>query len=199
MTTTPEIHDLGLRAYGPVHKAMLATLERVRRGDSPGEIWFVEHEPVYTAGRKTPAAELTGDLIPIERGGQITYHGPGQLVVYPIVRLPKKDVRAWLAAIEAFGVAICAAFDLDATASVDGTGVFVGTRKVASIGVAVRHWINIHGIAINVDMNLEAFEPIRPCGLDPSVMTDLTAATGRSIDLDEVRAAATANLPTLLA
>lgn len=199
MTTEPEIHDLGRRAYGPVHEEMLATLERVRQGDSPGEVWFVEHDPVYTAGRKTPETELTDAIVRIERGGKITYHGPGQLVVYPIVRLPKKDLRAWLAAIESFGVAICAAFDLDATPSVDGTGVFVGTRKVASIGVAVRHWINIHGIAINVDMNLEAFHGIRPCGLDPSVMTDLTSATGRSIDLDEVRAAAEANLPTLLA
>ena len=124
---------------------------------------------------------MRDDIVPIERGGEITYHGPGQLVVYPIVRLRKKDVRAWLRAIEAFGVAICAHFGLTATPSVDGTGVFVEHRKIASIGVAIRHWINLHGISINVAMDLQAFHAIRPCGLDPSAMPTLvegSSATG---------------------
>jgi lipoyl(octanoyl) transferase len=202
----PRVVDLGRRAYGPVHEEMLATLDRVHRRESPGVVFLVEHDPVYTAGRATPADQLGGggeDIVEIERGGQITYHGPGQLVVYPVVHLPKKDVRAWLRAIEAFGVAICAKFDLDATPSVDRTGVFVGdpdegARKIASIGVAIRHWINLHGISINVDMDLSAFHSIRPCGLDPNVMTDLRRETRRPVSLDEARDAAVACLPTLL-
>ncbi len=194
----PRVIDLGRRAYEPVHTTMLQTLEDVRQGRSPGEILLVEHDPVYTAGRATPKEELGDGVVPIERGGKITYHGPGQLVVYPIVRLPSKDVRAWLHAIEAFGVAICAHFGLATTPSVDGTGVFVEDRKIASIGVTIRHWINLHGISINVAMDLQAFHAIRPCGLDPSVMTDLCRETGREIDLNDARAAVTACLPTLL-
>ncbi len=199
----PRVIDLGRRSYEPVHEEMLATLEQVRRGESPGVVFLVEHDPVYTAGRATPADQLRDDIVEIERGGQITYHGPGQLVIYPVVRLPKKDVRAWLRALEAFGVAVCAKFGLRGVPSVDGTGVFVGdpvdgARKIASIGVAIRHWINLHGISLNVDMDLTAFHSIRPCGLDPNVMTDLRRETGRSISLDEARTAAAACLPALL-
>lgn len=190
--------DLGRCGYAPVHAAMLRILEDVRHGRSPGEILLVEHDPVYTAGRATPADQMRDDIVPIERGGKITYHGPGQLVVYPIVRLPKRDVRAWLRALEAFGVAVCAEFGLAATPSVDGTGVFVENRKIASIGVAIRHWINLHGISINVAMDLEGFHSIEPCGLDPGIMTDLCRETGREIDLSSVRTAATACLPILL-
>ena len=100
MTESPDIVDLGRCAYAPVHARMLATLDAIRAGTSPGEVLLVEHDPVYTAGRATPTDQLRDDVIPVERGGQITYHGPGQLVVYPIVKLPKKDVRAWLRSCE---------------------------------------------------------------------------------------------------
>jgi lipoyl(octanoyl) transferase len=192
-----EVVDLGRRAFADVHRDMLELLERVRVG-APGRVLLVEHDPVYTAGRATPAAEMSDEVVPIERGGRITWHGPGQLVVYPIVPLPRRDVRAWLRALEAFGVAVCAEFGLDATPSVDGTGVFVGEQKVASIGIAVRHWINLHGIAINVDVDLTAFARIRPCGLDPEVMCDLTRLCRRSVTLDEARSAARRSLPVLL-
>ena len=195
---SPVITDRGRATYAATHAEMLALVEHVRTGTSAGEIWLVEHEPVYTAGRATRPEDLRDDIVPIERGGRITYHGPGQLVVYPIVPLPKKDVRAWLRAIEAFGVAMCARFGLEATPSVDGTGVFVGTKKVASIGVAIRHWINFHGIAMNVDMDLQAFHSVRPCGLDPDVMSDLSRESRRRITLDEAKSAAVASLPALL-
>lgn len=177
---------------------MLELHGSVHRGESSGEIWFVEHEPVYTAGRATPPDQITAQTVEIGRGGQVTYHGPGQLVVYPIVHLPSKDVRAWLRALETFGVAVCSSFGLQGTASVDGTGVFVLSRKVASIGVAIRNWINLHGIALNVDMDLEAFGSIRPCGLDPAVISDLTRETGRTVSLEEVKEAARESLGPLL-
>lgn len=162
----------------------------VHRGERAGRVLLVEHDPVYTAGRATPANELRPDIVPIERGGKITYHGPGQLVVYPVLPLPRRDVRDWLRRLESFGVRVAAAFDLQATASVDGTGVFVGSRKVASIGVAVKHWINLHGIAINVAMDLTAWQGVRPCGLSPDVMTDLSTMAGRPITMAAAKAAA---------
>ena len=171
--------------------------ENVPRG-ADGRIWLVEHEPVYTAGRATEEAELTATIVPIERGGKVTYHGPGQLTVYPIVELPKRDVRDWLRRVETFGVRVAAAFGLDARASVDGTGVFVGDRKFASIGVAVKRWVNLHGIGINVSVDPAVWQPVRPCGLSPDIMTDLSTLLGRGISMQEVIDAATESVSVLL-
>ncbi len=169
---------------------MLALHTDVAAGVTPGRVLLVEHEPVYTAGRATPAGDIAAAAaVPIERGGRITYHGPGQLVIYPILPLPRRDLRDWLHRLEAFGVAVCAAFGLPAEPSVDGTGVFVHGRKVASIGVAVKRWVNLHGIAINVAMDLEPWHAVRPCGLAPEIMTDMSRAAGRPIGLAEARAA----------
>ena len=176
---------------------MLRDADAIRKGEVAGNVLLVEHDPVYTAGRATPPEDLTPDVVAIERGGQITYHGPGQLVVYPVIRLPRRDVRAWLRTLEHFGVELCAAFGLEAEASVDGTGVFVGEKKVLSIGVAIRHWINLHGLSINVAMDLDAFRRIRPCGLAPDVMSDLSHQAGRSISMDEAKDVAKRLVPIL--
>lgn len=185
-----EIEDLGRAAYEPVLAHMRALHARVANGDEPGRVLLVEHEPVYTAGRATPQHELGPHIVPIERGGKITYHGPGQLVIYPIVPLPRRDAREWLRRLEAFGVSVCSAFGLRAEASVDGTGVFVGAHKVASIGVAIKRWTNLHGIAINVAMDHAPWFAVRPCGRAPETMSDLTTACGHTITLDEARVAA---------
>jgi lipoyl(octanoyl) transferase len=195
----PEIEDLGRAPYAPVLQRMRELHAAVHRGDEAGRVLLVEHEPVYTAGRATPAAELTPGVVPIERGGRVTYHGPGQLVVYPIVRLPRRDVRDWLRRLEAFGVAVARRFGLEATPSVDGTGVFVGERKFASIGVHVKHWINLHGVAINVAMDLRPWHAVRPCGLAPEVMTDLSTAANRAITMADAAAAAAGAVSVLLA
>ncbi|MEO6595374.1 MAG: lipoyl(octanoyl) transferase LipB [Planctomycetota bacterium] len=179
----PEVEDLGRSAYEPVLAHMRELHAAVRRGDCPGRIVLVEHEAVYTAGRATPPAELRPGIVPVERGGKITYHGPGQLVVYPILHLPERDVRAWLRRLETFGTRVAAAFGLAAEPSVDGTGVFVHGKKLASIGVAVKHWINLHGIGINVAMDLAPYYAVRPCGLAPDIMTDLSTAAGRPISM----------------
>jgi lipoyl(octanoyl) transferase len=192
------IEILGRKSFEDVYAEMRGIAASIRTQGSSGKVLLVEHDPVFTAGRATPADDLRDDIVPIERGGRITYHGPGQLVVYPIVPLPRRDVRAWLRALESFGVAVCAEFDLAAEPSVDGTGVFVGGRKVASIGVAIRSWTNLHGISINVAMDLTAFQTIRPCGLDPDIMSDLSRCAGRSISLEEAIAAAVRQVPTLL-
>ncbi|MBM3975065.1 MAG: lipoyl(octanoyl) transferase LipB [Planctomycetes bacterium] len=176
---------------------MRALHAAVARGTEPGAIWLVEHEPVYTAGRATPPDELRPGIVPIERGGKVTYHGPGQLTVYPLVRLPKRDVRDWLRRLEAFGVRLAARFGLFAEPSIDGTGVFVADRKFASIGVHVKSWANLHGISVNVAMDLAPWRAVRPCGLSPDVMTDLARAAGRPIAMAEAIAAATAEVSVL--
>ena len=177
---------------------MRARHAQVATGELEGTVWLVEHEPVYTAGRATPADELGPDVVPVERGGKVTWHGPGQLTVYPIVRLPRRDVRDWLRRIERFGVAIAAAFGLDATPSVDGTGVFAGRRKFASIGVAVKRWTNLHGIGVNVAVTSAPWQQVRPCGLSPDVMTDLSEAAGRVVTMHEAIAAARDAVSVLL-
>lgn len=193
------IVDLGRAGYRPTLEAMRDLRDRVRRGESSGEIWLVEHERVWTAGRATPPAELASEHVPIERGGKLTWHGPGQLVVYPIVRLPRRDVLDWLRRLESFGCAICGSLGLDAVRSTDGTGVFVDGRKVASIGVAIHGWVSMHGIAINVAIDTTDFFAIRPCGLDPGVMVDLSTLLGRTVTMDEARDAARSAIPSLLA
>jgi lipoyl(octanoyl) transferase len=169
---------------------MRARHAQVAAGDAAGAVWMVEHRSVYTAGRATPPAELTDSVVPIERGGKVTWHGPGQLTIYPILRLPRRDVRDWLRRIERFGVAVAAAFGLDAEPSVDGTGVFVAGRKFASIGVAVKRWTNLHGIGVNVAVTGSPWHAVRPCGLSPEIMTDLSTAAGRPVTVAEAADAA---------
>lgn len=192
------IEDLGRTPFPEIHERMQQLLAATRADGSVGRVLLVEHESVYTSGRGTPPEQRV-DTVEVERGGKVTWHGPGQLVIYPIVSLPHRDVRRWLRALESFGVRICAGFDLDAEPSVDGTGVFVGGRKVASIGVAIRHWISMHGISINVAIEGQPWDRIRPCGLAPEVMSDLSRVAGRAITLQEVRRQALAELPELLA
>ena len=179
-----EIENLGQKPYEPLLIRMREMHERVQRGE-PGKVWLVEHEPVYTAGRATPPEEITDGVVLTERGGKITYHGPGQLTVYPIVPLPKRDLRDWLQRIEAFGVRIAQSFGLTAEPSVDGTGVFANGRKFASIGVHVKRWVNMHGIGINVSIENDPWRQVRPCGLSPDMMTDLSSAVGRTIPMQE--------------
>ena len=197
MSPDPEVVDLGRAPFAATHERMLRIVDAVRKREVEGKVLLVEHEPVYTAGRGTRPPDLLPDMVAVERGGQITYHGPGQLVVYPVVRLASRDVLAWLRSLERFGIAVCGAFGLTASASDDGTGVFVDGKKVISIGVAIRHWISLHGLAINVDMDLAAFHRIRPCGLDPAVMTDLSRLAGRRIALAEVAEVVRRHVPML--
>lgn len=192
-----EVENVGRAAFAPVLERMLALHAAVHRGEDPGRVLLVEHDPVYTAGRATPPGECVPPIVPIDRGGRITYHGPGQLVVYPIVRLPRRDVRDWLRRLERYGVQIAASFGLQAEPSVDGTGVFAAGRKFASIGVHVRHWINLHGIAVNVAMDLAPWYRVRPCGLLPDVMTDLSRAAGRPVTMAAAIAAATTAVSVL--
>jgi lipoyl(octanoyl) transferase len=158
------------------------------------ELLLLEHDPVYTIGR-TPdqsslrgAAHLPHPLFPINRGGQATYHGPGQLMGYPIIDLRNcgQDLHRYLRWLEDLLVETLGAVGIAATTRPGLTGVWVESRKIASIGVGVRHWITMHGFALNVCGDLSPFDQIVPCGIANVAMTSIEKETGRQDSVMEV-------------
>jgi lipoyl(octanoyl) transferase len=162
--------------------------------EAPDEILLLEHEPVYTIGR-TPdkssllgAAHLPHPLFAINRGGQATYHGPGQLMCYPIVDLRRyeEDLHRYLRWLEQTVIDFLARYEISATRREGLTGVWIDNRKIASIGVGVRHWITMHGFALNVCGDLSAFAQIIPCGISDIAMTSIEKEIGKSIEVVDV-------------
>jgi len=152
-----------------------------------------EHDPVYTLGRKRGAAANVLDagdtpVIEVERGGDVTWHGPGQLVVYPVLRLEgaARDLHAHLHRLEDLAIDVCGALGLPAGRDERNTGAWIRGRKVCSIGVACRRWVTWHGLALNVNPDLSAFGRINPCGFDPAVMTSVSEELGRDVGVGEV-------------
>jgi lipoate-protein ligase B len=164
-------------------------------GTIPDTLILVEHPEVITLGRKASSRDnVLDDSIPvveIERGGDVTYHGPGQLVGYPILQLDgdERDLHAYLRNLEQALIDTCADFGIAGARKAGWTGVWIGDKKVASIGIAVRRWVTLHGFALNVSTDLSRFATINPCGLDAAVMTSMSEALGRSIALDDVKPA----------
>jgi len=162
----------------------------------PDELLFLEHGPVYTIGR-TPdqssllgAAHLPHPLFAINRGGQATYHGPGQLMGYPIIDLRRcgQDLHRYLRWLEGLLIELLAGHSIAASQRESLTGVWVGDRKIASIGVGVRHWITMHGLALNVCGDLSPFNQIVPCGINNVAMTSMERETGRAFSVAGVAA-----------
>jgi lipoyl(octanoyl) transferase len=158
------------------------------------ELLLLEHEPVYTIGR-TPdqsslrsVAHLPHPLFPINRGGQATYHGPGQLIGYPIIDLREcgQDLHRYLRWIEALLMEVLDEAGIAATTRPGLTGVWIEGRKIASIGVGVRHWITMHGFALNVCGDLAPFDQIVPCGIAGVTMTSIEKETGKERSVSEV-------------
>lgn len=173
-----EVMRLGRRGYSEVHALQQDLVERRLRGEITDTLVLVEHEPVITIGRGADrsVAEQTGlPIFEVERGGEATYHGPGQVVAYPILLLPegRRDLHRYLRDLEEVLIRVLAEVEIEGRREEGLTGVWIGNRKVASLGVAVRRWVTWHGLALNVHTDLEAFQRFRPCGLDASVMTRL--------------------------
>lgn len=169
------VRRLGRVDYREAREQQLALLARRVADEIPDQLLLVEHPEVVTLGRRTPegaAAGLDLPVVEIERGGDATWHGPGQLVAYPIVALPlgRRDLHRYLRDLESVAIEICAAVGVVAGRREGLTGVWVEGRKVCSIGVAVRRWVAWHGLALNVSNDLDDFERFRPCGLEPGVM-----------------------------
>jgi lipoyl(octanoyl) transferase len=161
---------------------------------APDELLLLEHEPVYTIG-KTPdqsslvdASALPYPLFTINRGGQATYHGPGQLMGYPIVDLRRcgQDLHRYLRWLEDVLIKTLAIFEVRAKTRSGLTGVWIENRKIASIGVGVRHWITMHGFALNVCADLSPFDRIVPCGIANVTMTSIEKETGQTFSPEEV-------------
>lgn len=172
------IHDLGLREYQDVWHAM-SEFTSQRDPDTPDELWLVEHPPVFTQGQAGKAEHLLlpGEIpvIQSDRGGQVTYHGPGQLVAYPLLNLRRLNfgVRDLVSALEQVLVAVLASYNIEAYAKADAPGVYVQERKIASLGLRVRRGCSFHGLALNVAMDLEPFQRINPCGYSGLKMTQM--------------------------
>ncbi|NIV18671.1 MAG: lipoyl(octanoyl) transferase LipB [Woeseiaceae bacterium] len=185
------IRDLGLQTYEPVWHAM-QEFTNTRTGQTPDEIWFTEHDPVFTLGLNTAPEHLLapGDIpvIQIDRGGQVTYHGPGQLMIYPLIdlRRAKLGVRELVSALEQSVVDTVAEYGIRAASKREAPGVYVDGVKLASIGLRVRRGASFHGMALNVNMDLEPFGRINPCGFQGLEVTDL-ACLGGEDELPTVR------------
>ena len=157
------------------------------------EIWLLEHEPVFTLGMNADRSHLLAPgnipVVQIDRGGQVTYHGPGQLVVYPLldVRRARLGVRALLTALERAVIQYAARYGIRAECRASAPGVYVDGRKLASVGLRIRRGGSYHGLAFNVGMDLEPFRRINPCGYAGLEMTDL-AALGGPGDVQQVAA-----------
>lgn len=179
----PLLRDLGRVDYRPAWEAMQRFTEE-RNADTPDEIWFLEHPPVFTLGLAGKREHLLapGDIevIHIDRGGQVTYHGPGQLVVYPLVDLRRLGlgVRGLVCALERAVIDVLAGYGIGADTRPDAPGVYVEGRKVASLGLRVRHGCSYHGLAFNVGMDLEPFSRINPCGYEGLEVTQVSALGG---------------------
>lgn len=173
--------------------------QEVLNGSSPDYCFMLEHAPVYTIGRtRDQSSLLNPDTLPhpkveISRGGQATYHGPGQLVGYPIIDLKNigKDLHVYIRAIEEALIATCKTFGVNAGLSKGQTGVWVNGKKLASIGVGVRKWISMHGFAINItEESLTGFNHITPCGIQGVRMTTVSTEAGKDISTEEFAKAA---------
>ncbi len=157
-----------------------------RNPDTPDEVWFVEHPPIFTLGLNGDRSHLLdpGDIpvLKIDRGGQVTYHGPGQLVAYTLVDLKRRKltIRGLVQALEAAVVDTVAEYGVVALGRRDAPGVYVGNAKLAAVGLRVRRMCSYHGIAINVAMDLEPFTRINPCGFENLEVTQLSALCGVS-------------------
>src|SRR5581483_5513793 len=190
--------DLGLSPYRTVWDLQHRLHDAVQRGEA-GETWiFVEHPPVVTLGRKADrrnvllsrdALAARGiDLVEIERGGDVTYHGPGQLVVYPIRRLERfREVVPLVRALEGAIISVCAQFGITAERWSEHAGVWVGRNQICAIGLAVQKMTSLHGIALNVSTELSYDALINPCGLTDRGITSLSREAGRPVSIAQAK------------
>jgi len=188
--------DLGVADYLETHTLQSELVEARTRGEIEDTLILVEHTPVFTRGRKCrDNANLLapGDVpvVDVERGGDITFHGPGQLVAYPIVKLPegRRDAPKFIRHLEGWIIAGMAALGVaDGERRPPFSGVWCQGQKVASVGIAVTaQWVSWHGIALNVCTDMHYFERINPCGLEAQIMTSLSQLAGQPVAMNDAR------------
>ncbi|SDR84410.1 lipoyl(octanoyl) transferase [Halopseudomonas xinjiangensis] len=191
MGTELIVRGLGLVAYEPTLEAM-RRFTAERDDSTPDEIWFLEHPPVFTQGQAGKAEHLLapGDIpvVQVERGGQVTYHGPGQLVAYLLLDIRRLElgVRDLVSAMERSLVGLLAGYGIEASPRPDAPGVYVGAAKIASLGLRIRRGCSFHGLALNVDMDMAPFRRINPCGYAGLAMAQMVDLLDDAPPLSEV-------------
>jgi lipoyl(octanoyl) transferase len=195
MTEAPVLRELGLADYASTLDAMRDFTDQ-RGADTPDELWLLQHPRVFTQGQAGKAEHVLapGDIpvVQVDRGGQVTYHGPGQWVLYLLIDLRRRrmGVRDLVDVIEHGIVALLAEYGISAAAQKGAPGVYVDGAKIASLGLRVRRGCSYHGLALNVDMDLEPFSRINPCGYEGLAVTSMAQLLAdKRPDLDEVGAA----------
>ena len=193
-----EIIDLGIVAYEEAYKLQRYLIEK-SKAEEKDSVLFCEHYPVITSGRGGSEKDILVSrefleargisVFPVDRGGEVTYHGPGQLVFYPILNLKRyrQDIHWYLRQLEEVVIRFLSCYNLDGIRRVGHTGVWFAGKKVASIGVGFTRWVSFHGVAINVNVDLTPFSYIRPCGLDAGEMTSVKKILKVDCDMREAK------------
>jgi lipoyl(octanoyl) transferase len=196
---TFETRDLGTMDYLACEAVQRETLENVIAGSLPDTLLLVEHPPVITLGAAFHAEnllrseeELSRDgilLVKNDRGGDVTFHGPGQLVAYPIFHLDGvgRDIHRWLRLLEEVVIETLTEFGLEGRRFSPHTGVWIGDKKVCAMGVRVRRWVSMHGLALNCNVDLSYFSNIVPCGIADFGVTSMSEAAGRLCRVEDVK------------
>ena len=191
--------DLGHLAYGPTAEIQRQTLEEVANKTAPSTLFFVEHDPVLTLGANFHPENLLLskkeyerrgiEVTPTERGGDVTFHGPKQLVIYPVFNVAElgNDLHKWLRDLEQTMILTCKHFGLSAVRNDVNTGAWINNRKVAAIGIKVRRWVSMHGIALNCNNDLSPFDLIVPCGVKGYGVTSLSQEAGQEITIEDAK------------
>jgi lipoyl(octanoyl) transferase len=191
-----ELLDLGHQAYEPCAEQQRQILDEVAAGTRPNTLIFVEHDPVLTLGANfheenllLPREEYESrgfQVVRTDRGGDVTYHGPRQLVIYPIFNIGK-DLHRWLRDLEQTMIVTLASLGLEGRRFPPHTGVWIDDQKVAAIGIKVRRWISMHGIALNCNNDLSVFDLFVPCGIQGFGVTSLSRALGREFTIEDAK------------
>lgn len=197
------VRHLGLVDYEPTYQKMLSFTQQ-RDDQTPDEIWFLQHPPVFTQGQAGKAEHLlmTGEIpvVQTDRGGQVTYHGPGQLVAYILMDIQRVGwgTRQLVTTLEQALVLSLKTWGIEAYPRADAPGVYVNDRKIASLGLRIKQGRSFHGLALNIDMDLQPFQRINPCGYQGMEMTQMSAETQESLDVERVTAVLQSHLVELL-
>jgi len=203
------VRDLGLLPYQTAFDIQVETVDQVQAKAAPNTLLLVEHPPVITLGANFHAenllysiewyAEHGIDVQKTGRGGDVSYHGPGQLVAYPIFSLEAsgRDLHKWLRHLEQAVIVALAAFDISGTRMAPHTGVWVQDRKICAMGIKVRRWVSMLGLALNCNVDLRAFESIIPCGIKQFGVTSLSEELERDVPVREAKPALVSGFETV--
>lgn len=193
------IVDLGLTDYETAYRSQMELVAKRKLGEVDDSVIITEHRPVFTLGRMGRKHNLLASdaalsekgikVLSVDRGGDITFHGPGQLVLYPIIDLKARgrDLHRYLRDLESVIISFLNTYGIIAEQLKDKTGVWVGNRKIASIGIGTSNWVTYHGASVNIDVDLDYFSMIHPCGMKDVTMTSLSAITGSAVTTREAK------------